>query len=565
MQIDAITLEVFWNRLVSIVNEQAAALVRASFTTIVRETEDLSSGIFDPAGNMLVQATTGTPGHINSMATGVKYFLKKYPPSALNPGDALVTNDPWLVSGHKRDLTVVSPIFFGGRLVALAANTCHVADIGGRGFCADATTVFEEGLHIPIVKLFDRGEPVRPVFEFIESNVRVPHLVVGDTMAQISANEVSGRKLIEFLKEVGLPDLEALAREILTRSEQATRRAIEAVPDGSASRELFVDGFEAPLKIQVTVTIKGSDIYVDYAGTSPQCSRGINVVFNYTHAYTTYALKCAICPDVPNNDGSFRPIHVVAPAGCLLNATYPAPVAGRHLIGHFAGPAIFGALAEILPDRVVADSSSLCISQFDGETDAGERFVNNYFCTGGMGARPTKDGLSTTGFPTNISNSPVEVTENVSPIFFVRKELICDSGGPGRFRGGLAQRVGFRIRSARPAAFNAMFERTKFPALGFRGGGNGRLAEVTVPTTGERPHPKSQYTLQPGHEVQVDTSGGGGFFPPFERDPLRVLEDVLDGLVSVERAAADYGVAIDRERLEIDWPRTRALRGQSGS
>lgn len=558
-EFDPIMLEVLWNRLVSIVNEQAAALIRASFTTIVRETEDLSAGIFDKEGNMVVQAVTGTPGHINTMATGVKHFLKRFPPSKLEPGDVLITNDPWLVSGHKHDITIVTPIYYGEEIEAYAASTCHVEDIGGRVLSADAPDVFEEGLEIPVMKLFKAGNPNEDLFEIIESNVRVPLPVLGDIHAQVAANEVSRKKIVEFLKEYKFKSLLALSHKIMSLSEDATRKAFSAIPEGEYSNEVYLDGFDEPIIIAVTLKVRGSSVLADYTGTSPQSNRGINVVFNYTHAYTTYPIKTALCPELPNNDGSFRPIKVYAPEGCVLNAKFPAPVAGRHLTGHFAAFAVYGALAKIAPDRVNAESSILGLTQFDGVTDDADIFVKNYFCTGGMGARPNKDGLSAVGFPTNIANAPIEVTENTSPLFFTRKELISDSGGPGKYRGGLAQRVGIKIMSKYPAVFSCLYERTKFPARGYCGGLSGRKADVIL-NEADHPHPKKKCPIKPGDEVWIELAGGGGFYPPQERDPEMVLRDLLNGFISLEAAANIYKVKIDPSTMKIDWAATEALR-----
>ncbi|MBI3092498.1 MAG: hydantoinase B/oxoprolinase family protein [Candidatus Tectomicrobia bacterium] len=560
---DPIRLEVLWNRLISIVNEQAAALIRTSFTTIVRETEDLSCGIFDRAGTMIAQAETGTPGHINSMATGVKHFLKRYPPETLLPGDVLLTNDPWLMSGHKHDITIVTPIFIKGVLQAFAASTCHVEDIGGRVLSAEASDVFEEGLAIPIMKLYEAGKPNKTLFEIITANVRMPEPVWGDLNAQIVANEVSIQKLAEFLEQNQLDSLTPLANVLLEKSEQAMRDAIRTLPEGSYSHSIVVDGFDDPLTIAVTLHVKEGEILADYAGSSPQVDRGINVVLNYTHAYTTYPLKAALCPEVPNNDGSFRPIKVTAPEGCVMNAKFPAPVAGRHLIGHMAAPAIYGALAKIAPQLVNAESSSLGITQLNGYTSDGEIFVKNYFATGGMGARPTTDGLSAKSFPTNVQNSPVEVTENTSPLFISRKEFIPDSGGAGKYRGGLGQRFTLSIRSDKPAVLSCLYERTKHPALGYEGGKEGTVGAVIL-NGKEHLHAKKKHVLKPGHEVTIEFAGGGGFYPPEERDPQFVLEDVRNGFVSRENARRLYKVVISEDGRGIDEAATAELRKGKG-
>ena len=318
--IDAVELEVLWNRLISIVDEQAAALMHASFTTVVREAGDLSAGVFDRAGNMLAQAVTGTPGHINTMANCVRHFVKRHPIDTLKPGDSLLTNDPWLGSGHLHDITVVTPVFYRGKGVGWFANTCHAMDIGGRTLGAGARQVYEEGLNIPIMRLFREGEINRDLIAIVRANVRVPDQVVGDLYAQQAGNDVGAVKLVQALEDYDLADLEELSARILDRSEAATRAAISEIANGVYEDEVALDGYDAPLIIRAKITVADDNLIVDYAGTSPQVGRGINVVYNYTHAYTTYPLKCAISPHIPNNEGSFRPIAVAAPEGCILNA-----------------------------------------------------------------------------------------------------------------------------------------------------------------------------------------------------------------------------------------------------
>jgi N-methylhydantoinase B len=543
-EVDPVVLEVLWNRLIAVTNEQAAALMRTSFTTIVRESEDLSAGVFDAQGRMLAQSVTGTPGHINSMATGMRYILAEYPPDTLAPGDVLITNDPWYTSGQLHDLTIATPIFYRDRLVALFASTCHAADIGGRGLSADAREVYEEGLYIPITKLYERGEPNRELFKIIRGNVRAPEAVLGDIHAQVAANDVGGRHLIEFLEEFQLEGLDELAEAIVTRSEQAMRQAIAAIPDGTYENESWSDGFEEPIRIRVAVTVRGDEMVVDYTGSSPQSARGINVVLNYTQAYTTYAVKCAISPEVPNNDGSFRPVRVTAPEGCILNAQRPAAVAGRHVIGHFLPGAVHGALAKAVPDRVMAEgSAAIWIVQTRGVDRQGAPFTYVFFTSGGTGARPTKDGLSATAFPSGIATVPTEVIESLAPLILHRRELRADSGGPGRFRGGCGQHIDLSCQTQQPWLLACMFDRTRFPARGLLGGAPGAGAEFAL-STGEQPNPKGQLVLQPDTLVHLGLPGGGGYGTPFTRDPERVRWDVINGLVTIEEAARQYGVVV---------------------
>lgn len=550
--IDAILLEVLWNRLISIVNEQAAALMHASFTTVVREAGDLSAGVFDVAGNMLAQAVTGTPGHINTMANCVRDFVRAYPIDSLRPGDSLLTNDPWLASGHLHDITVVTPVFYQGRGVGWFANTCHAMDIGGRTLGADAREVFEEGLHIPIMKLFRAGAINMDLIRIVRANVRVPDQVVGDLYAQQAGNDVGAAKLVQMMDEYDLTDLETLSELILSRSERALREAIAAIPNGTYSSEVEIDGFDEPLKICITITVQDQDLIVDYAGSSPQVDRGINVVYNYTHAYTTYPLKCAISPAVPNNEGSFRPITVKAPEGSIVNARFPCAVGARHLIGHFLSQAIFGALVQTIPDRVIADGSAgLWNTQFEGETNDGRVFAYIYFSAGGMGARPTMDGLSATAFPSGIRGVPAEVIEAVAPVLMLKRALRSDSGGPGKFRGGLGQEMVLQTRTDKPILHSCMYDRTRAAARGFLGGQPGATGELFL-SDGTRPHPKSKYFLKPDQTLTLRLPGGGGFYPAWERDPVRVLADVRQGLVSPEAARDVYGVVIDTAQWTVD-------------
>jgi N-methylhydantoinase B len=561
---DQLVLEVLWNRLISVVNEQAAALMRTSFTSIVREAGDLSAGVFDRRARMIAQAVTGTPGHINPMATCMHHFLAKYPVDSLRPGDVLLTNDPWKTASQLNDITIVTPIFKGERLVALFGNCCHALDIGGRGLSADSREVFEEGLFIPVLKLYDAGAPVEPVFEFLRANVRTPEEVLGDVHSQVVGNEVGGRQLVSFLDGFGLPDIEELSDAIIERTERAMRARIAALPDGDYRYGLEIDGFDAPVRIAVTVRVQGDELTVDYAGTSPAVDRGINVALNYTAGYTTYGVKCAISPDVPNNEGSFRPVTVSAPDGCILNAPYPCAIGGRHLVGHFLPSAVFGALADALPERVIAPGAdALWDTQIFGEDPrTGRRFTYVWFSAGGTGALATKDGLSATAFPSGIAGVPAEVIETLSPVVVKRRELRQDSGGPGEFRGGLGQTLELAVQGERPFMFSGLYERIDHPAPGLHGGGPGGAGALGANRPEIGLSAKARVPLPAGTEITLGLPGGGGYGPPSRRDPARVLADVRDGYVSLERARRDYGVAIDPERMIVLDEETARLRAR---
>jgi N-methylhydantoinase B len=552
-RLDPVTLEILWSRLVTVANEQAAALQRTSFTPIVRESGDLSASVFDVKGRMLAQAVTGTPGHINSLATAMHHFLAAFPPEALKPGDVLITNDPWKTSGQLNDISVVTPAFRGERPIGFFGNTCHAMDIGGRGLSADAGEVFEEGLYIPITRLYEAGRPNEELFRILEANVRAPFEVLGDVHAQVAGNQVGIDRLLEYLQEFGLPDLDGLAAEILGRSEAKAREAIAALPDGDYEKTIHTDGLDEPIRIHCLVSIRGDEITVDYTGSSEQVDRGMNVVLNYTAAYTSYALKCAIWPEVPHNDGSFRPLSTVAPEGSILNPRWPAAVAARHIVGHFLPHAVLGALAEIIPDRVIAEGAgNIWLTTVRG---AGrDRFVTVFFAAGGMGARPTKDGLSCHSFPSGIATAPVEVIETTSPLVVRRKELRPDSGGPGRFRGGLGQSIEIEVGTGQPFVVSSLSDRMKFAAQGYLGGKPGAHGGFRT-SLGTRPNIKLSQRFPPGTRFILDLPGGGGFHDPLERDPPAVARDVAEGLVSPKAAERDYGVRVTR------WGRIVGLTG----
>ncbi len=574
--IDPITLEVMWNRLIAVVNEQATALMRTSFTTIVRESGDLSAGVFDTHGNMIAQAVTGTPGHINAMATCIHYFLDVYPAETLVPGDVLITNDPQKTSGHLHDFTVITPIFQGDQLVAFFGNTCHVLDIGGRGLTTDARSVYEEGLFVPITKLYDAGVENAELVKLIAANVRTPEPVLGDIHAQVAGNEVGGRRLLEFMEEFALESIDPLGAEIIERSERAMREAISKLPDGFYTKFDYSDGYEEPVRMEVSIEKRGDELWVDWAGSSPESKYGINVVLNYTHAYTTYALKCALAPEVPNNEGSFRPVHVAAPEGCILNAQHPAPVGSRSIIGHFLPGVIFGALADALPGQVMADgAANIWINQFTGEIDDSNRAYTSgsgasrtwtyvWFSAGGTGARPTKDGIGATAFPSGISGVPAEVIEQLSPIVMHRREFRQDSGGAGKFRGGVGQTMEVSVRGERSYTLAPLFDRTRYAAEGYSGGQAGAYGRITT-STGEELASKGEREFTPNMRVTLDLPGGGGFYDPHERDPENVAADVADGLVSVEAARDDYGVVLDPATLRVDLEATRQARSASAN
>jgi N-methylhydantoinase B len=560
---DLLTVEIVWHRLINCATEQWQALLRTAFSTVVRESEDCAAGIFDATGQLLAQAPKGTPGQINSMATCIANFLEVHPPEDLDPGDVLISNDPWRTAGHLNDITVVTPVFRGERLVGFMGTCAHSLDIGGRGFASDGQSTFEEGLFIPIMKLAERGRLNATLLALIRNNVRSPDLVIGDILAQATCNEVGGSRMIAVLEEFGLESFDAVGPEILRRSEDVLRRAIAEIPDGDYVGEVVSDGFTEPVTLHCTVSVRGDGLTVDFTGSSPQVPWGINVPLCYTASYTTYALKCALAPTVPNNAGTFRAIDVTAPEGSVLNAIRPAPVAARHIIGNFQPLAVYQALAAALPDRVIAGSSVLWITTVQGRGGDGGEFTSTFFASGGMGARPGKDGLSATSFPGNIAMTPIEMLESVTGVFVERKGLRTDSAGPGRHRGGVGQDMVFTVDSGDSFNVNTMNDQLLCAPFGLEGGQAG--GEAAYEIDGERPErPKARVRVPAGTTVLMSLPGGGGYGDPLERDPQAVAEDVTQGLVSEAAARTEYGVVVRTEdgAWVVDTSATEGERGE---
>ena len=562
MPIDSITLEVIWSRLISIVDEMAITLKRMSFSTMVQEANDYACVLFDARGNSLAQSSLSIPSFIGCLPRTIKLMLKIFPPETLAEGDVLITNDPWIGAGHLPDIVVVAPIFREKRLIGFSGSIAHASDIGGRLWSADANELFEEGIRIPVMKLYRAGQPNQDLFEMILANVRVPEQVRGDISAQVMANEMITQRLKELLTEYRIETLEEISYEIISRSERAMRKEIERIPDGTYRHTVQADGFESPITISCSLTSDGSDLRVDYTGSSPQSRRGINVVPNYTFSFTMYAIQCALLPHVPNNEGCFRPVKVTAPEGSILNPRFPAAVGARHIIGHYMPYAVFGALSQVIPERVIADCGTSGYPYFGGTNEQGRKFTQFLPTAGGFGARHDKDGENCLYFPSNVSNVPAEVVEALTPLQIDRKEFTIDSGGPGKFRGGCGQDFVIRVKEGAnvpPLTMSMITERNLFPAEGIAGGRAGNLRK-TVLNDGEIPHPKMQIFFPPGSRIFNQTPGGGGYGNPLERDPFRVAQDVKLDLVSLEKAREDYGVVLDPETGVVLIEETKKLR-----
>lgn len=511
---DGAQLQILWSNLIGIVSEQARALQRIAFSPIVREAGDLANGLFDARARMVAQAVTGTPGHINSLAAAAANLLDKTDVSALRPGDVLITNDPWMSAGHFFDITVLSPIFRGDRIIGYAGSTIHHTDIGGYGIGAGARDIHEEGLWIPVLKLYEAGVPNATLFDIITRNVRTPDALLGDLGAQVSSGMIAAKRLNALCDRYGFDDIETLSDEIISRSEAATRACIGALPAGTAhgvSRFDVPGGETIELRCAVTVEPEKGEIVIDFTGSSARSPMGINVVPAYTHAYATFAVRSTLDPDLPNNAGSLAPIRLVLPDNCILNAKYPSPVAARHVVGMYVPFPILKGLAQIVPDRVVAEGSgAVWTMQIHGRDAQGQAFTSSMFnYSGGMGARATKPGLPAICYPTGVSAVPVEVLEAAYPIEFRCKQLEPGTGGRGAQPGGDGQRIVFRMRTGTPWLLNAVPSRLEVAPEGLAGGGDGAVGRFEV--NGMPIRPAGKLEMQPDDEVTMITPGGGGF------------------------------------------------------
>ncbi len=527
-----IDLQIMWNRLLAVVEEQAQTLLRTAFSAIVREAGDLSAGIFDAQGRMLAQAVTGTPGHVNSMAESVKHFIRHFGLEQMKPGDAYITNDPWMGTGHLNDFVITTPCFHKGRLVGLFSCTSHLMDIGGIGFGPDGTDVFMEGLYIPFLKILEQGKVNETLLAMIRANTRQPIDTVGDVYSLAACNDVGCKRLVEMMEEFELDTLDLLAEHICAKSRQAVLAEIASLPKGSWSNSMTTDGFDGPITLRATTTIGRDGIHVDYAGTDRQARRGINVPLAYTTAYTVFGLGCIVASKIPNNAGSLSPLTVSAPPGTILNAAKPAAVCIRHVIGQMLPDVVFGCLAQAIPDRVPAEGTS-CLWNLivRGSLPVGRggnyAFSMAITSNGGTGARPQADGLSATAYPSGVKGTPIEIAEAITPLIFWKKELRPGSGGAGRSRGGLGQIIEIESRIGEPFELLAAFDRIDFPARGRSGGEPGAAGAVTI-KGGRRLKGKGTQTVQAGERLVVLTPGGGGWGAPEARDARLIAADVRE-------------------------------------
>lgn len=565
---DPITLEILWRRLISVVDEADGTVARTAFSSLLRDAHDYTCMFTDQQGRELAQGTFVTPGQSGAMALGIKKLIQSLPPETFKPGDVFITNDPWALAGHLNDVCVMSPIFFKDKRVAFTACVFHHSDIGGR-VSSDNHDVFEEGLFIPLVKLYDGGTLNQSVMDMIRWNVRTPDEVVGDIRSQIAANHVCAEKITQMLRETGLEDLSDLGNEIIRHTEQSMREEIEKVPDGIYRAEGRIEQMKGQQDavIKAAVEVKGSDLLVDLDGSSPQVNWGGNVVYNFTYAYVFMAMKSMFGPEIPNNDGCATLIQLKAPEGSVVNCRFPAAVAARLVIGHFLTEIIYRAMSDVLPHRVIAASGGTPaqMNVFYGKRNDGRSWHSVIIRGGGMGASSQSDGNYVYIFPANGANTPIEIFENDTPLIVETRELLVDSCGPGKMKGGLGQREVFRVPDDQyaplsPVNLGIQAGRHIYPPEGLFGGKHGTKAQFLV--NGVPGNPFGLTQLKPGDVVTIDAAGGGGYGNPLERDPEMIERDVLDGYVSLQKAREDYGVIIDPETLKVDMKATQKLRGQ---
>ena len=560
----SIEMQVMWNRLLSVVDEQAQALMHTAFSPIVRECGDISAGVFDTDGRMLAQAVTGTPGHINTMAESVKYFLNEFPLESMRPGDTYMTNDPWIGSGHLNDFVLVQPTFRGREPVGLVSCTSHLVDLGGLGMGPDGSDVFDEGLLIPPMLLVEQGKFNETLMTLIKSNSRAPFQNEGDVYALVACCDVASARLVSMMDEFRIDSLDAVSKYLRDVSLQATREAIRQAPAGRYESRMMIDGYDFEIELVATMDIGDGEITVNFDGTSGCSQFGINTPLNYSTAYSVFGMRCIFAPEVPNNAGSLEPFKVIAPEHCILHAPRPAPVAQRHIVGQLTPDLVFGCLRQALPDKIPAEGSSCMydlplrsVPNLGGRRNTTE-FAVELTHNGGTGARTTKDGLSATAFPSGVFGSQVEITESTAPLLIKRRELRSDSGGAGRYRGGLGQII--EVESSEGSDFNlfASVDRVKFPARGSDGGRSGARGHLAF-ESGKVLKGKGKQLI-PSDEVLVfQTPGGGGYGAPHRRPVDEVVADVSSNLVSVKAARRDYGVVI-KANGQVDRVATRDKR-----
>jgi len=521
--------QVMWNRLLSVVEEQGQTLIRTAFSPIVRECGDISAGVFDLEGRMMAQAVTGTPGHVNSMAESVKHFINHFPLKSMNEGDIFITNDPWMGTGHLNDFVITTPCFKNNKIVGLFSCTSHLTDIGGLGVGPDATDIHMEGLYIPMLQLAKKGVMDQTLLKLISQNTRQPVETEGDVYSLAACNDIGCKRLVEMMDEFKISDLKDLSDFIFNKSLQAVENEINKIPNGVYKNSMMIDGFEKDISLEAKLVVNEKSITVDFAGTSEKSKFGINVPLSYTKAYTCFGLSCLVSAEIPNNAGSLQPFQIDAPLGSILNAPYPAAVCARHIIGQMLPDVVFGCLEKALPDKVPAEGAScLWNITFRGKTDRGANnnslFAVTAVVNGGTGARPIKDGLSATAYPSGVKGTPVEINEAVAPLLFLKKEYRPGSGGKGKYNGGLGQVIEIKSAINEDMDLLASFDRIKYPARGRSGGENGKAGRVSI--KGQRQlNGKGTQVIKAGEVLEIFTPGGAGIGKYSERDEALINKD----------------------------------------
>ncbi|MCC6531564.1 MAG: hydantoinase B/oxoprolinase family protein [Burkholderiales bacterium] len=540
---DPVTLELLWTRLISATDEAAAALVRTSFSTLVRESYDFSCIVTDASGQSLVQATQSIPSFIGTLPATVKHFLRAYPIAKLQPGDVLITNDMYQGTGHLPDISLGKPLFHDGRMIGYAATTAHAPDIGGKIRSPEPREVFEEGLQIPIMKMIEAGTVNDTLVAIIRKNVRTPEQTLGDLWAQVVALDVMEARTLALLKDAGLTSLHELAAEIHGRCEAVMRAAIRNLPDGVYRTALDIDGqLDEPVHLEMAVTVAGDTLDIDFAGSSPQVDRAINSAMCFTFAQTVYGVKCMLAPSLPNNEGSFKPITVRAPEGSIVNPVFPASGGSRMLTGHFLGSMVLQALGAVVRDRVMAAPGSPHWGINQSGVRNGKPYANMLFFSGGLGANSRRDGVSCLGWPGNTAYTPVELSERIAPFRIKYKRLRPDSGGAGEFRGGLGQEILLENRSESPIAVSFLTEHIVYPARGIAGGKPGACGVLQI--NGQAAHAKRQHVIRKGDTILLAVPGGGGLGDPARRSRTRIENDLEQGYITDERPY----------RVSAKWP-----------
>ncbi len=569
---DPIQFEVIRSAFDAAADEMGAALRKAAYSTNIKTRADFSCALFDGKLRIIAQSFS-QPVHLASMSRMVPNAIRQYGVDKLEPGDALVMNHAYRGGVHLNDIVVIAPYFGDEKLQGFVAALAHHVDIGGYapgGYCI-STELYQEGIILPPVKLVSRGKIVEDLFQVILANIRSPRQSAGDFRAQIASSLLGQRRMGEIIRKFGEETIETFVDELIDYTERWSRQAISELPEGEYYSECYLDDdgiTDEPIKLAVTAKIEGGRVSYDLTGSAPQRSSPMNATLTQTYSPLAYVVKCLIDPNIPTNDGFYRLIDVSAPEGTVVNAKAPVGVVGGWEVAMRLCDLTFRAFSDAMPHKVMASTKSINCHMACGGLDprTGEYYTFIETMAGGYGARPTKDGLDAVqSHIQNTENSAIEETENNLPFLITRYELIPDSEGPGRYRGGLGVRRDWKFPNHK-ATLTVFSDNRKYAPWGLFGGGSGASSRYILNPDGEAKELPSKITLHlaPDSVISYRTPGGGGYGPPFERDPEGVLGDVLDGKVSVARARAAYGVVVDIDRRRVDLEATQKLREKDG-